>query len=760
MNNLKEKTCYNIKVKIEKKDSLVFLAYLILVLAFFFKFLNGTQIFAFKDLSRYFYPLRYLMVEQVRAGHLPLWNPYIFCGYPLLATLQVGFFYPLTLIYYLLPFNLAFNYYIILHYFLAAVFMYLLLVHYQLKRAAAFLGGIVFAFSGYLLSVSNMNTTLTSVIWLPLLLLFFDRLMKKMNIKDILIITLLLALQFLGGEPTIIYLTWLLLVAYATVFSGSWRALWQSLIGLMVASLSMLGLVAIQLFPLIELIRLSERLVINAYNFVTMRSFPPLELITFIFPYFFGNLSKMGEYAQTLLGNNSQDWLISPYLGILPLIFVFLSFKEDRKRSIFFAGVAFISLILAFGKYTPIYQMFYCLMPGIAMIRYPVKYLFLTTFGLTLLASFGFEHLLKICQSKKDEGLFFLKIISLLVVVLMALLIVGFFVRQPLYLCLSQKYPASTPAYFYIVLARIMEFDLISFFNTVVYLLAFFSIAVLAYFNKIKRWIFSTLIILLVIADLFANTSPIAVSVGDWVMKDAPPNYKYLMKEKDLYRMLYTTEIESQNRLIYGADYERAIFVSKDHFAANWHIPYHFYDFYGYESILPFKLTSLYFANFSEAKLEANLDKLSLFNIKYLITSKKMNLKGLKLLSHNQGTNYETYIYENKKVLPRAYVFPGEATIDRYLPTEIDITAKVKAKNSVLLLSESNYPGWRVYIDGKESKIRQKDSLFRGVELTKGKHQVKFIYDPLSFKLGAWVSLFTLLGMLTAGGFVYFRKNK
>src|SRR3989344_1559595 len=144
--------------KIDRKDRWVILSFLILVLFFFWRFLTGNEIFAFKDLSRYFYPLRYLMVEQVKAGHLPLWNPYIFCGFPLLATLQVGFFYPLTIIYYLLPFNLAFNWYIILHYFLAACFMYAMLRHFRLGWHASFLGGLVFAFSGFLLSVSNMNT--------------------------------------------------------------------------------------------------------------------------------------------------------------------------------------------------------------------------------------------------------------------------------------------------------------------------------------------------------------------------------------------------------------------------------------------------------------------------------------------------------------------------------------------------------------------------------------------------------------------------
>ena len=144
-------------MKFNRNDWLICLVYLGLALLFFHRFLTAEQIFGFKDLSRYFYPLRYLMVEQVKAGYFPLWNPYIFCGYPLLATLQICFFYPLSFIYYVLPFDLAFNYYIILHYFLAACFMYFLLRHYELSRVASFLGGMVFAFSGYLLSVSNMS---------------------------------------------------------------------------------------------------------------------------------------------------------------------------------------------------------------------------------------------------------------------------------------------------------------------------------------------------------------------------------------------------------------------------------------------------------------------------------------------------------------------------------------------------------------------------------------------------------------------------
>ena len=76
-------------LKIEKGDLLVFGLFLLLSLGFFGPFLAGVNILGYRDLSLYFYPLRHLMVELVRSGQLPLWNPDLFLGYPLLATLQV-----------------------------------------------------------------------------------------------------------------------------------------------------------------------------------------------------------------------------------------------------------------------------------------------------------------------------------------------------------------------------------------------------------------------------------------------------------------------------------------------------------------------------------------------------------------------------------------------------------------------------------------------------------------------------------------------
>jgi uncharacterized membrane protein YfhO len=61
----------------------------------------------------------------------------------------------------------------------------------------------------------------------------------------------------------------------------------------------------------------------------------------------------------------------------------------------------------------------------------------------------------------------------------------------------------------------------------------------------------------------------------------------------------------------------------------------------------------------------------------------------------------------------------------------------------VLVLTDAFYPGWKVFVGGKEQKILRANYLFRGVELRAGNHEVEFVYDPISFKIGLLISLLT-----------------
>ena len=318
------------------------------------------------------------MVEMVKTGSLPLWNPYLYCGYPLLATLQVGFFYPLSLIHYFFPFHLAFNYFIILHYFLALLFMYWLVRYFQFSRGASILSAITFGFSGYLLSMVTMNTTLTSLIWLPLILLIYDKAIKKFTLGRFILLSILLAVQFLGGEPTVLYLSAIFLFFYGLVEGiGAWQAIAKHLFILFFTLITAAGLCAIQLIPFIEVLLNSYRVLKTDYAFITTRCFPPEELLNLISPYFFGNIIQ-NTYLDILRGDRYQAWLISPYIGILPVIFSLFSLNKLNKRYALLWGMLLLSLFLALGRYTPLFYWFYHFLPGVTLIRYPVKYLSMT----------------------------------------------------------------------------------------------------------------------------------------------------------------------------------------------------------------------------------------------------------------------------------------------------------------------------------------------------------------------------------------------
>ena len=86
------------------------------------------------------------------------------------------------------------------------------------------------------------------------------------------------------------------------------------------------------------------------------------------------------------------------------------------------------------------------------------------------------------------------------------------------------------------------------------------------------------------------------------------------------------------------------------------------------------------------------------------------------------------------------------ATIQSYTSREVVIRASLD-RSGLLMLNDSNYPGWKVYVDGRPANWIPVDYLFRGVFLFAGDHQVVYRYEPESFRLGATLSGLTVLGL-------------
>ena len=82
--------------------------------------------------------------------------------------------------------------------------------------------------------------------------------------------------------------------------------------------------------------------------------------------------------------------------------------------------------------------------------------------------------------------------------------------------------------------------------------------------------------------------------------------------------------------------------------------------------------------------------------------------------------------------------------IRRYQPNLVEIDAELK-NDGYLVMSDVHYPGWKAYVDSKERPIKFANLVFKAVWVEKGRHQIKFVYDPFSMKIGFFISCLSLV---------------
>jgi hypothetical protein len=93
----------------------------------------------------------------------------------------------------------------------------------------------------------------------------------------------------------------------------------------------------------------------------------------------------------------------------------------------------------------------------------------------------------------------------------------------------------------------------------------------------------------------------------------------------------------------------------------------------------------------------------------------------------------------------------GRAQITDYQREHVEIKTAA-ARRSVLVLTDSWFPGWKARVDGKPTPVERVDYVIRGVRVPAGAHTVEFTYEPASWRAGWTVSLLALLAILAAAG--------
>jgi hypothetical protein len=375
-------------------DALAVLSLWGLVLGLFWRIALAGRVLAGGDVFAYFYPYWAHAARALRAGRLPLWNPYLFMGAPFLANSQVGFLYPLNWPLWLaLPAARAVHLTVVLHLGLAALNAYLWARRsLRLGRWGAWGTGAVFALGGYLGAQVEHVNQLQGLAWLPLLLLLYDASARARERRlwgrfcwALAALAGVLGLVLLAGHAQTAFVGGLGLALYA--LSGAlwvrdgWRSAAAGLLTLVLAALLGALLAGAQLWPTWELSRHSIRAQGLPFNERVSFSLPPPAFPYALLPRWAGDVPPAQiEYVA--------------YVGVVGLLLSWLALRRWRAwRPAQFGALALVGggFFLALGLYNPLYLLLARFVPGFSYFRAPARWLALAALGLAGLAGVGLQ---------------------------------------------------------------------------------------------------------------------------------------------------------------------------------------------------------------------------------------------------------------------------------------------------------------------------------------------------------------------------------
>jgi hypothetical protein len=366
----------------------------------FWRVLFTSAMFFYRDIYNYTYPSARFIHELCRQGFLPYWNPYLNYGQPVLANPNLLFFYPYTLLIVLFPVEAAYTLHFLVHFALAGIGTYLLARVWGQTRLAGFFAAFIFMFSGPVLSLGDLYNESACAAWIPWALLATDRALESRRLRPWVLLIVVFAMQWLGGEPMTFLATFGLCFAYALYRCGAWEKLWSKLNLRLLAIFFLVGcgillLCAVQFLPASDLLSHSRRGVQGLrFRETANWAVNPFSLLEFVIPDFFGSGMGFPSGWLWLMSDRNLPYFLSIFLGFVPLFYALVGWRlgTDRRRN-FVAGSAGVFLLLSFGHFTPVFSLAYLLVPPLMLVRYPVKLVVIVTFLLAILAGWGLDRL-------------------------------------------------------------------------------------------------------------------------------------------------------------------------------------------------------------------------------------------------------------------------------------------------------------------------------------------------------------------------------
>lgn len=694
-------------------------------------------------------PIYEFIKQNLRRGILPLWNPHQACGYPLIAMMEVGIFFPLSILMYLLPQMVAWDILIFSRFFLAGIFTFWFMRTLGFKKIPALGSAVVFMLSGPMVLLQYWTANVEIVT--PLLLLCLERLIRWPKIQNACLAAGAVALTFLGGHPEHIFFVNVFAFLYfcfrvftykpAVNCKKAWGCLGLSYI-------FGLGLSAIVLFPFI-------------YNFVFefWHAHPQgvglstgeikERVLSIILPYFFQKESL--TYDFTFAG-----WW-GGYLGLLPAALGFLSLFRRQKNGLnYFFGISAF-LIIAKCYSVPLINLIGYL-PLFSSCRYYIHTPHLAAFAVAILAGMGIRAVMS-DKAMFKKGLWFSALV---------LVIVGgylFYFRNASHFSISLHSSLLALGILVVLLGVLFIRDKkwLGTRLTAVVLVALLVTELFLYIprERARRYNSFTKVPYIelikasperircygLVGTLYPNTAT-AYEIDDLgiFMGLLPKRFVYFVNhfiaQNRFKQNLAVPALRSSPTNMLSVENPFTDLLNVQVIAVSY-LPYFespvSKPFYSGEVNL-YKKNGAFPRSFivHRAIFLSGNDSSMLFQTLETIQDK---LREIVVIEHAPAADIE------KALIPTPAMDHSQSRIIKYTANEIILEANLE-NPGFLVLSDAFHPEWKAFIDGNQTEIFATDYLLRSVFVGSGKHRVRFVFRPMSFYWGILVSLLSLMVLI------------
>ncbi|MFT3681421.1 MAG: YfhO family protein [Ferruginibacter sp.] len=690
----------------------------------------SSNLFTLKnDAYIYFLPCRYFISETLQSGHLPLWNPYFYMGFPLHGDMQAGVWNPVIWLFSLFGrYNMTMlQYETLLYIFIGGIGIYKLLNEFNITHRSKVIVAVCYMFSGYIIDTAQITVWTGSAAFIPFVFLYYYRLitLKPAAYSNALKTSLALYMLLTAGYPShLIMAGYILCFAFLCTLISCYRKNPDRKISILFIKASSLAVITFLLLALPAFLSYADYLPYYqrssaiAISDAQANPFNPFAIISYLFP-----LSVTKQHGWLTTDPTAR----SAYMGLFTLLLlVFILKKKFSGTQRFILTATIIIFLFSLGPATPVRKIFYHLVPLTDHFRHPGIMRLFTTLGLLILSSFMLDDFFEAVKDKSTKFYSHLGIFGIIAVVLAMLVHTG---NSPLF----KKITLFKANFFQAADKRsfIKQFyDSLSFADAVLLegLIQIIFLALFIYILRKKnilqlKWLAFLFIINPVLLAQFSIPST-------FVAQKSPAAINNLIKESPVDFPLpdINTTIETNNFIEAGTNRE-------------------------------FGCASFYTKKIVQVKEELNPSftrSLSDFDSDSLLAEKVMQYPVCyfadTVIRYGEAGKIAT---GNKKVLftdsslriDTASAGRSSISIKQFAPWGLFFDITITQQKPFVLFQNYN-SNWQLLVDGRETSIHKGNISFMYAMINSGRHQLEFRYKPPYLPLSLTVSAAAFLTVI------------